>query len=137
MIRRPPRSTLFPYTTLFRSPPGDRLHGVRQLVLRGSGLGRPPGGYDGAPADPVPGASSASRAVLRVRWHESAGWRRQGSLRPVRGRGVLMLVLTRTRRAVRLSLGRLGARLVPVLLAGGHSATPLATVGPPPGLPRA
>src|SRR5256885_10948619 len=25
MIRRPPRSTLFPYTTLFRSLPGDRL----------------------------------------------------------------------------------------------------------------
>src|SRR6266487_4868240 len=24
MIRRPPRSTLFPYTTLFRSPPGRR-----------------------------------------------------------------------------------------------------------------
>src|SRR5258707_10939355 len=24
MIRRPPRSTLFPYTTLFRSPPGVR-----------------------------------------------------------------------------------------------------------------
>src|SRR3712207_8586476 len=24
MIRRPPRSTLFPYTTLFRSPPLDR-----------------------------------------------------------------------------------------------------------------
>src|SRR6266702_8054663 len=24
MIRRPPRSTLFPYTTLFRSPPGQR-----------------------------------------------------------------------------------------------------------------
>src|SRR3989441_4024450 len=24
MIRRPPRSTLFPYTTLFRSPLGDR-----------------------------------------------------------------------------------------------------------------
>src|SRR2546425_5469699 len=23
MIRRPPRSTLFPYTTLFRSPPGE------------------------------------------------------------------------------------------------------------------
>src|SRR6266446_4798693 len=28
MIRRPPRSTLFPYTTLFRSrPPQDRSHG--------------------------------------------------------------------------------------------------------------
>src|SRR5215217_5733596 len=25
MIRRPPRSTLFPYTTLFRSPPPNRL----------------------------------------------------------------------------------------------------------------
>src|SRR3989454_3656306 len=25
MIRRPPRSTLFPYTTLFRSPDGDEL----------------------------------------------------------------------------------------------------------------
>src|SRR2546426_7667152 len=25
MIRRPPRSTLFPYTTLFRSEPGPRL----------------------------------------------------------------------------------------------------------------
>src|SRR2546422_7451928 len=24
MIRRPPRSTLFPYTTLFRSPSGER-----------------------------------------------------------------------------------------------------------------
>src|SRR2546422_3418418 len=26
MIRRPPRSTLFPYTTLFRSNAGPRLH---------------------------------------------------------------------------------------------------------------
>src|SRR3712207_9304484 len=32
MIRRPPRSTLFPYTTLFRSlaPGGDVAHGVPQ-----------------------------------------------------------------------------------------------------------
>src|SRR2546423_5780256 len=30
MIRRPPRSTLFPYTTLFRSVPGiERQHGSR------------------------------------------------------------------------------------------------------------
>src|SRR5690349_24002091 len=26
MIRRPPRSTLFPYTTLFRSPDADAAH---------------------------------------------------------------------------------------------------------------
>src|SRR2546422_3661094 len=29
MIRRPPRSTLFPYTTLFRSNAGDLWHEVR------------------------------------------------------------------------------------------------------------
>src|SRR5689334_24802444 len=28
MIRRPPRSTLFPYTTLFRSPSGLRAYGI-------------------------------------------------------------------------------------------------------------
>src|SRR5260370_4233863 len=31
MIRRPPRSTLFPYTTLFRS--SDQGHGVRAPVV--------------------------------------------------------------------------------------------------------
>src|SRR2546430_10983010 len=30
MIRRPPRSTLFPYTTLFRSAQDDRLAGFRE-----------------------------------------------------------------------------------------------------------
>src|SRR2546427_12824564 len=29
MIRRPPRSTLFPYTTLFRSATQEALHGLR------------------------------------------------------------------------------------------------------------
>src|SRR3712207_7380044 len=35
MIRRPPRSTLFPYTTLFRSGAGDGLW-ARGLVLDGA-----------------------------------------------------------------------------------------------------
>src|SRR2546426_5719506 len=47
MIRRPPRSTLFPYTTLFRSPrtlsappPGEQQRSVRWLVKpRASGGG--------------------------------------------------------------------------------------------------
>src|SRR5258707_5553590 len=34
MIRRPPRSTVFPYTTLFRSPPGDLLPGAHPLADR-------------------------------------------------------------------------------------------------------
>ena len=32
MIRRPPRSTLFPYTTLFRSPRGIEAAGARTLL---------------------------------------------------------------------------------------------------------
>src|SRR5256885_11716656 len=39
MIRRPPRSTLFPYTTLFRSLGDAALHTVRQQV--GDESGRP------------------------------------------------------------------------------------------------
>src|SRR5438552_6099902 len=34
MIRRPPRSTLFPYTTLFRSPPVQDLRRGRELQAR-------------------------------------------------------------------------------------------------------
>src|SRR3712207_8611034 len=34
MIRRPPRSTLFPYTTLFRSYPFHPLHGQQLRVHR-------------------------------------------------------------------------------------------------------
>src|SRR2546422_2034541 len=38
MIRRPPRSTLFPYTTLFRSQPPRGIVGVvRDAQLLGSG----------------------------------------------------------------------------------------------------
>src|SRR3712207_7014735 len=49
MIRRPPRSTLFPYTTLFRSPRvfragrGNRLGGIsRQLRQAARRPGNPP-----------------------------------------------------------------------------------------------
>src|SRR3712207_7562583 len=54
MIRRPPRSTLFPYTTLFRSPVGDgpaaaAVGGDRFRVAAGRAGGAPPGGA--APGD--------------------------------------------------------------------------------------
>src|SRR2546430_4464983 len=41
MIRRPPRSTLFPYTTLFRSPfrtQGDVPPGTYKLAVRAAGF---------------------------------------------------------------------------------------------------
>src|SRR2546426_11968281 len=40
MIRRPPRSTLFPYTTLFRSRAHDREEAVHGERLNGEGVGR-------------------------------------------------------------------------------------------------
>src|SRR3989449_6337851 len=43
MIRRPPRSTLFPYTTLFRSDHPDRSHG-RSHRRGGRGAARPAAG---------------------------------------------------------------------------------------------
>src|SRR2546423_14221417 len=48
MIRRPPRSTLFPYTTLFRSP--ERT-AARKVVDIGQEEGRiiQPGGFDTTP----------------------------------------------------------------------------------------
>src|SRR5215204_6727167 len=41
MIRRPPRSTLFPYTTLFRLQCGDRVDRVCAADRRGGGLAHP------------------------------------------------------------------------------------------------
>src|SRR3989454_2285749 len=57
MIRRPPRSTLFPYTTLFRSPspsaPVDpsRVESARRTVLYRSPEGQPAGTL--APSAPL------------------------------------------------------------------------------------
>src|SRR2546426_6703613 len=56
MIRRPPRSTLFPYTTLFRSRPGADSRPVRGRPRgdRGNGRGGDRGreGPQGPAADP-------------------------------------------------------------------------------------
>src|SRR3989449_1638387 len=63
MIRRPPRSTLFPYTTLFRSlPPPPR----RRLAVRAAR--RPVGGARGvrAPARPVRARPAHLGAVRQV-----------------------------------------------------------------------
>src|SRR5256885_11085887 len=58
MIRRPPRSTLFPYTTLFRSPAGE------------GGAGRAPGRAGGPARLPHP-AHPGRGARLRSEEHTS------------------------------------------------------------------
>src|SRR3712207_7121687 len=60
MIRRPPRSTLFPYTTLFRS-----LH-VREALLRRAGVPDYPGDAPGTP----PSHDQTGRGRRRVRSEE-------------------------------------------------------------------
>src|SRR5690349_22661705 len=55
MIRRPPRSTLFPYTTLFRSPD---LHPVRDVREAPAGSRDRPAGAEAA--DHVAGAADRS-----------------------------------------------------------------------------
>src|SRR3712207_7168671 len=75
MIRRPPRSTLFPYTTLFRSPvhlggrrrPGRAAHGAQARVLGG----RVPHSRTGAPAASVSHCASRSTSVPRSEEHTS------------------------------------------------------------------
>src|SRR5438445_4758467 len=60
MLRRPPRSTLFPYTTLFRSIGGPPAHFLDQ------GPGRRAGPCPGG-AGACPGDLSVAAATLEVR----------------------------------------------------------------------
>src|SRR2546426_12399344 len=64
MIRRPPRSTLFPYTTLFRS--GRHLEGARRTTRS------PDGDVQPAQARARDGGVHRSRRDSRGRWRESA-----------------------------------------------------------------
>src|SRR2546421_12269125 len=83
MIRRPPRSTLFPYTTLFRSPEGTRAdacgrlpelpecgpsgcdHGGLQLIMPGVAAQKE--GARGAAVWPERRAADARPPVCRAR----------------------------------------------------------------------
>src|SRR3712207_7520417 len=73
MIRRPPRSTLFPYTTLFRSAgrlPRDRRRrghrGRRRVPAGGEGTGGGSGAGGPAPAR-TPGRSEEHTSELQSR----------------------------------------------------------------------
>src|SRR3712207_5488682 len=81
MIRRPPRSTLFPYTTLFRSPrsPFTRVASTSAAACRCSSAAR----SSRAGTPPIPAAArSASSAGRRHSWRSAcpafcwcSGWR--------------------------------------------------------------
>src|SRR3712207_8915481 len=62
MIRRPPRSTLFPYTTLFRSVEAVLADG--SVVSSLSGLLKDNAGYE----LPLVGSEGTLAVITRVRW---------------------------------------------------------------------
>src|SRR3712207_7191964 len=64
MIRRPPRSTLFPYTTLFRSP-ADFLSSVRTSLVRHS-LWSPGGPPCSPPGSSHPPPVSPAECLLAL-----------------------------------------------------------------------
>src|SRR2546422_8619049 len=63
MIRRPPRSTLFPYTTLFRSPPRS-THGALRRGLDVGGVERQAG--EGETADEIADHGREDRKSTRL-----------------------------------------------------------------------
>src|SRR3712207_7872297 len=67
MIRRPPRSTLFPYTTLFRSPPDQR-----KLVTTHDALGYYAARYDiDVVGAVIPSLSTEAQPSARSEEHTS------------------------------------------------------------------
>src|SRR3989449_5834807 len=72
MIRRPPRSTLFPYTTLFRSPEhvallvGERADDETSVELRAASLDRRPGDHRGRSEEHTSELQSRLHLVCRL-----------------------------------------------------------------------
>src|SRR2546422_903840 len=73
MIRRPPRSTLFPYTTLFRSRPEQLVPRPHELHDDEGRDGRLHGGQDHAPEDPELARAVDARGVDVVARHHLDG----------------------------------------------------------------
>src|SRR2546422_6322675 len=68
MIRRPPRSTLFPYTTLFRS---HALYRARRVWTRGAVAGRATGASAARPIHRRGQGAGADRLLDRSEEHTS------------------------------------------------------------------
>src|SRR2546422_10587997 len=86
MIRRPPRSTLFPYTTLFRSPRPRRRPRVHSRGGMGTGRDRRPGARGLRRAGAGRAARGAAERRRRARARRGGGGPRR-EVRRAAGRG--------------------------------------------------
>src|SRR2546427_4723683 len=98
MIRRPPRSTLFPYTTLFRSMVGAEITGALS-ALRAS--------FSSMPRKPSPSQMRARMDGVRSEEHTSE-LQSQSNL-------VCRLLLEKKKKANRRSGGGEHLRIAPIL----------------------
>src|SRR3712207_8557173 len=71
MIRRPPRSTLFPYTTLFRSPARHHGEGPEGHLRHAGRRPQPLPRQAARPAAPRPRAAEGIQPVRRSEEHTS------------------------------------------------------------------
>src|SRR2546430_4470504 len=110
MIRRPPRSTLFPYTTLFRStyplssaPNQETLGAANQVRQEGDAPGA--GAY---PAQPRPALRVANRAQARAQRHlrRPGGSGVPGGGATARSRGAQKPHSSQYRRETQIAAGR-------------------------------
>src|SRR2546425_5027770 len=147
MIRRPPRSTLFPYTTLFRSHhrrvdprfPGDGPNG-RALVAGGgevpAGRGQDRGlrpvrapagrlGFPGHGPSPATGNSSRSTAVDIYDNSQQALTTRGDSMETPKRARVLSVIATVLLVAVAMTAGYRSIGVPPVVIVGGSSLVAL------------
>src|SRR2546425_13330179 len=107
MIRRPPRSTLFPYTTLFRSD-RDRHHSVS--AGRGRVAHLRPGAQSAAPpAAAITPSRSTFRLVLSYDGTDYHGWQVQSRARTVQG-ALLEAARRRFGPETRVKIGRASCR---------------------------
>src|SRR3712207_7506955 len=84
MIRHPPRSTLFPYTTLFRSVPADLPVLVHASGLRAGGTREPADRrlYPSLGGRPGPAPAGRAAEVPAPPLHQPVGDRDRKSTRP-------------------------------------------------------
>src|SRR2546425_321610 len=110
MIRRPPRSTLFPYTTLFRSRAGGERRSERGALGAGGRSSRGGGRARGAGGGPAVGPWHADLAHDR-RGHGGAGRRAVRGIVTRRGAGGRVLApAPRHGRCARAGASRRGPR---------------------------